>query len=161
MHVPDQTVKPQMSFKMFRQIIPQLDLVGFVVFAPAAIMFLLALQFGSSEYPWNSATVIGLFVGAGVAFVIFLFWERREGDKAMIPFSMVRRQVVWVSTIQYTFLMITVFVLAQFAPIYFQSVKGVGPSLSGVYMLPNILSGLIFVILSGVLGKSSLSSNPL
>lgn len=152
LNVPDQTTRPQVSFALLRKIIPKLDLIGFAIFAPASIMFLMALQFGSSEYPWNSSTVIGLFVGAGVALGIFLFWEHREGDDAMIPFSMVRKRIVWVSSMQYSLLMTTVFVLAQFAPIYFQSVKGVGPSLSGVYMLPNILSGLVFVILSGVLG---------
>ncbi|KAI1762733.1 putative MFS multidrug transporter [Hypoxylon sp. FL1150] len=151
LNVPDETVKPRVSFALLRKIIPDFDLIGFAIFAPASIMFLMALQFGSSEYPWNSATVIGLFVGAGVAFGIFLFWEHREGDDAMIPFSMVKKRVVWVSSLQFTFLMVTVFVFAQFAPIYFQAVKGVGPSLSGVYMLPNILSGLVFVILSGVL----------
>ncbi|KAI2467936.1 putative MFS multidrug transporter [Annulohypoxylon bovei var. microspora] len=151
LHVPDQTVKPRVSFKLLRQIIPSLDLIGFAIFAPAAIMFLLALQFGSSEYAWNSSTVIGLFVGAGVAFPIFLYWEYREGDKAMIPFSMVRKRVVWVGSVQFTGLMTSVFVGAQFFPIYFQSVKGVGPTLSGVYMLPNILSGVMFIILSGAL----------
>ncbi|KAI2641357.1 putative MFS multidrug transporter [Hypomontagnella submonticulosa] len=151
LHVPDQTVKPQVSFKLLGEVLPQLDLVGFAIFAPAAIMFLLALQFGSSEYPWNSSTVIGLFVGAGVAFPIFLYWEYRAGDKAMIPFSMVRRRVVWVSALQFASLMTSVFVGAQFFPIYFQSVKGVGPTLSGVYMLPNILSSVLFVIVSGVL----------
>ncbi|KAI0378162.1 putative MFS multidrug transporter [Hypomontagnella monticulosa] len=151
LHVPDQTVKPQVSFKLLREVLPQLDLIGFAIFAPAAIMFLLALQFGSSEYPWNSSTVIGLFVGAGVAFPIFLYWEYRVGDKAMIPFSMVRRRVVWVSALQFASLMTSVFVGAQFFPIYFQSVKGVGPVLSGVYMLPNILSSVLLVIVAGVL----------
>ncbi|OTA98460.1 hypothetical protein M426DRAFT_325963 [Hypoxylon sp. CI-4A] len=152
LHVPDQTVKPQVSFAILRDIIPNLDLTGFAIFAPTAIMFLLALQFGaSSEYAWNSSTVIGLFVGAGVALPIFLYWEWRIGDKAMIPFSMVRRRVVWVSSMQFALLMTSVFVGAQFFPIYFQSVKGVGPTLSGVYMLPNILSGLVFVLISGAL----------
>ncbi|KAI1215167.1 putative MFS multidrug transporter [Annulohypoxylon truncatum] len=151
LHVPDQTSKPRVSFKLLREIIPDLDLVGFAIFAPAAIMFLLALQFGSSEYPWSSSTVIGLFVGAGVAFPIFLYWEYREGDKAMIPFSMIRKRIVWVSTLQFTGLATSVFIGAQFLPIYFQSVKGVGPTLSGVYMLPNILSSVLFIVMSGAL----------
>ncbi|KAI8961510.1 putative MFS multidrug transporter [Daldinia sp. FL1419] len=151
MHVPDQTVKPQVSFKLLREVIPQLDLVGFAIFAPAAVMFLLALQFGSSEYPWNSSTVIGLFVGAGVTFPIFLWWEHRQGDKAMLPFSMVGRRIVWVSAIYGSALMTTIFVAAQFFPIYFQSVKGVGPTMSGVNMLPSILSSVVFILVSGAL----------
>ncbi|KAI1805109.1 putative MFS multidrug transporter [Daldinia bambusicola] len=151
MNVPDRTVKPQVSFKLLREVIPQLDLIGFAIFAPAAVMFLLALQFGSSEYPWNSSTVIGLFVGAGVTFPIFLWWEHREGDKAMIPFSMVGKRVVWVSAIYVASLMTSIFVGAQFFPIYFQSVKGVGPTMSGVNMLPSILSSVVFILISGAL----------
>lgn len=154
LRVPDQIEKPQFSFAMLRKIIPDLDLVGFAIFAPTAIMFLLALQFGSADYPWNSSTVIGLFVGASVGLPIFLYWEYRQGDKAMIPFSMVRRRVVWASTLQYSCLMICVFVGSQYYPIYFQAVKGVGPTLSGVYMLPNILSSVVFVLISGALCKS-------
>ncbi|KAG6986530.1 hypothetical protein G7Y79_00078g099840, partial [Physcia stellaris] len=42
----------------------RLDLLGFAIFAPAAIQFLLALQWGGTKYRWNSPTVIGLFCGA-------------------------------------------------------------------------------------------------
>ncbi|KAI0118955.1 putative MFS multidrug transporter [Daldinia grandis] len=150
-HVPDQTIKPQVSLKLLCEVIPQLDLIGFAIFAPAAVMFLLALQFGSSQYPWNSSTVIGLFVGAGVTFPIFLWWERRQGDKAMLPFSMVGRRIVWVSALYGAALMTSILVGAQFFPIYFQSVKGVGPTMSGVNMLPSILSSVVFVLVSGAL----------
>ncbi|KAI2602464.1 putative MFS multidrug transporter [Hypoxylon sp. NC1633] len=151
LHMPDVTEKPQVSFSVLREIIPRLDLSGFAIFAPASVMFLLALQFGSSEYPWNSSTVIGLFVGAGVTLPIFLYWEHRKGDEAMIPFSVMGKRVVWTSCLQGGLLMTSVFVGAQFLPIYFQSVKGVGPTLSGVYLLPNILSGIMCIVLSGVL----------
>jgi len=38
----------------------QLDLVGFFIFAPSAIMFLLALEWGGINYAWNGGTIIGL-----------------------------------------------------------------------------------------------------
>lgn len=53
----------------------KLDLVGFFLFAPVAVMLLMALEWGVSEYPWNSATIVGLFCGAGAMALVFLGWE--------------------------------------------------------------------------------------
>uniref|UniRef100_A0A8H7TSB3 Major facilitator superfamily (MFS) profile domain-containing protein n=1 Tax=Bionectria ochroleuca TaxID=29856 RepID=A0A8H7TSB3_BIOOC len=39
----------------------QLDISGTAIFIPAVICLLLALQWGGAEYPWKSATIIGLF----------------------------------------------------------------------------------------------------
>jgi hypothetical protein len=38
-------------------------------------------------------------------------------------------------------------------PIYFQAVKGVAPSPSGVFILPGILSQMLMAVVSGVLGE--------
>ncbi|KAI1821872.1 major facilitator superfamily domain-containing protein [Xylaria intraflava] len=149
---PEHIVKAPFSFALVRRVIPQLDLLGFVLFAPAAILLLLALQFGSGDtFAWNSPTIIGLFVGSGVGAVLFVFWEWKAGEKAIIPFSMIGNRIVWTSTVQYVGLISAVFVGTQYLPIYFQSVKGVGPVLSGVYLLPGIVTQLILVILSGSL----------
>ncbi|KAJ2991833.1 hypothetical protein NUW58_g2374 [Xylaria curta] len=149
---PEQMVKAPFSLSLVRRVIPQLDIIGFVFFAPAAILLLLALQFGSgATYEWNSPVIIGLFVGAGVAAILFLLWEWKAGDVAIIPFSMVKNRIVWASTLQYITLISAIFVGTQYLPIYFQAVKGVGPVLSGVYLLPSILSQIVFVLFSGVL----------
>ncbi|KAI0020357.1 putative MFS multidrug transporter [Xylariomycetidae sp. FL0641] len=150
-HAPEPIVKPPFSWALVRRVIPQLDLVGFALLAPAVIMLLLALQYGSSEYPWDSSIVIGLFVGALVTAVVFSLWEWRRGDNALIPFSMVRNRVVWTSTVQFSALMTAVFGGSQYFPIYFQSVRGASPTLSGVYLLPGIVSQMLFVIISGVM----------
>ncbi|KAI1115791.1 major facilitator superfamily domain-containing protein [Nemania sp. NC0429] len=151
---PEQIVKPPFSYGLIQRVIPQLDLVGFAIFAPAAVLLLLALQFGSGgTYAWNSSVIIGLFVGAGVAAVIFLLWEWKAGDVAIIPFSMVRNRIVWASSLQYFTLISAIFVGTQYFPIYFQAVKGVGPVLSGVYLLPSILSQMAFLLSSGALRK--------
>src|SRR5690348_16254756 len=114
-------------------------------------MFLLGLEYGGREYPWKSATVIGILVGSGGAFAVFLAWEHRQGDKAMIPFSMITRREVWTSMLVGTFIMGTIFVFSFYLPIYFQAVKGVSPFTSGVYVLPNILTSTFFAVLSGSL----------
>ena len=152
-HIPDETLKPPFSLALLRSILPHLDLLGCALFAPATAMFLLALQWGSDEYGWSSPVVIGLFAGAGVAVILFALWEWRVGDKALIPFDLVKRRIVWTSTVQNSFLFVTNLVGANYVPIYFQAVKGVGPSLSGVYTLPAILTQLVSVVASGALGR--------
>lgn len=41
--------------------------------------------------------------------------------------------------------------------IYFQAVRGKSPTISGVYMLPSVLSQMCFAVGSGILGLSSLA----
>ncbi|KAB8228313.1 major facilitator superfamily domain-containing protein [Aspergillus alliaceus] len=154
-HIPDEISKPPFSFALLRSIIPNLDLTGCALFAPATVMFLLALQWGSDDYGWSSPAVIALFAGSGATAILFCLWEWRVGEKALIPFHLVKRRIVWASTIQNSFLFVTNLIGANYVPIYFQAVKGVGPSLSSVYMLPSILTQLLSIVISGAIGKSS------
>lgn len=130
------------------------DLVGFGLFAPAAILLLLGLQYGvEKEYAWNSATIIGLLCGSCAIFAAFVTWEYFKGDDAMFPPSMIGQRPVWCSCLVSLFLMSAIICASFFLPVYFQSIKGVSPLLSGVYMLPSILSQLVLGVISGVLGE--------
>lgn len=152
-NIPD-TVRPgELSvFQTFQTITTQLDLVGFALFGPAAIQFCLALDYGGNQYSWNSATVIGLFCGAGGTFIVFLVWEYFKGDEAMIPFSMVRRRAVWSACLVQLFFGMNN-LAAYYLPVYFQAVKGATPMLSSVYMLPSIISQLFGAVVSGAAGE--------
>lgn len=151
MQTPDLTAKAPFTLSLVKETIPELDLVGFVLFAPATIMLLLALQWGGNDYAWSSSVVIGLLVGAVVTAIVFIFWENYVGDRAMLPGSAIKHRVVWSSAINGMSLMAIIFTAAQFMPIYFQGVRGEGPAMSGVDMLPSILSQLFTVVLSGAL----------
>ena len=150
--VPKQTSKPK-TLSVVRTLPTKLDLIGFAIFAPAAIQLLLAVQYGGNQFAWNSSTVIRLFCGAGSTFIVFLAWDYYKGDAAMIPLSMLRKITVWSSCLVYGYLMSQMLTTSYYLPIYFQGVKGVSPTLSGVYLLPLILSQLLCAIGSGTLGK--------
>lgn len=153
--IPEISKKEPFSFDLVKKVLPELDLIGFAFFAPAAVMFLMALQFGSGNtYAWNSATIIGLICGAGVTALIFIAWEAKMGDRAMIPGSMLRKRIVWTSCIFGSAIMCCSIVASNWLPTYFQAVKGEGPSLSGVHILPGILSALLFVVITGAASKS-------
>lgn len=138
-------------------IAPKLDLPGFALFVPPSVMFLLALQFGSeNKYAWDNATVIGLLVGAGVLAGIFVLWERRVGENAMLPGHIIGQRIVWISSTYGMCIGICMLVASNWIPTYFQAVKGEAPTISGVHLLPSILSQLFFVVVAGALSKFTL-----
>ncbi|THV76873.1 MFS general substrate transporter [Aureobasidium pullulans] len=144
---PEKTVDKKFHAGTFLR---SLDLVGFALFAPAIIQILLALQWGGTQYAWNSATVIGLFCGGAATLLVFLTWEYFKGDDAMIPLSMVRQRIFWSSCMTVFFTFSSMLCVNYYLPIYFQAVRGASPTMSGVDLLPSIISQMIFAILSGI-----------
>lgn len=154
--LPVSSKKQGFSLALVRKVIPELDLIGFALFVPPSAMFLLALQFGSGNtFAWNSATIIGLFVGAGILAIIFILWERRMGDRAMIPGSLLSQRSVWTACIFGAISVCGMISASSYLPTYFQAVRGDSPTMSGVHVLPGILAQLPAVIISGFLSMSS------
>lgn len=129
-----------------------LDIAGFLLFAPAMVAFLLALEWGGATYRWDSGIIIGLFCGAAVLLALFLTWEYRKGETAMIPFSMVKHKVVYCACVTMFFLFANSLMTSYYLAIYFQGVRDKTPTLSGVNMLPGIVSQMAAGIASGALG---------
>lgn len=153
--IPDSKAQEAFSLGLVRKMMSSFDLGGFALLAPAMAMFLAALQFGSgTAYAWTSPLIVGLFCGAGAASVLFGLWEWRVGESAIIPGSVIRRRGVWSSCGHIFSMSFIVFIANYYLPVYFQAVKGVGPTLSGLYLLPGILGQLVFVLLSGAAGTS-------
>lgn len=75
------------------------------------------------------------------------------GDKAMIPGSMLRNQIVWTSSVYAMCVTCNMTVASNWLPTYFQAVRGESPTTSGVHLLPSILSQITFLIGSGAVGK--------
>ncbi|KAK5723694.1 hypothetical protein LTR15_005393 [Elasticomyces elasticus] len=146
--VPDAHSKPP-AMEVFRDLHHKLDLIGFVLLSPAIIMALLALQWGGNVYAWDSATIIGLFCGAAGNLLVWAAWNWWKKDDALIPVSMVRRTQVWSGSLVVGFLMSSLYIFVYYLPIYFQSADSASPTMSGVYMLPNILASLILAVAVG------------
>ncbi|KAJ5760256.1 hypothetical protein N7520_007412 [Penicillium odoratum] len=147
--IPDENAK--MKDDVFSIIFHKLDLIGFVFFTPAAVQLLLAIEYGTNQYDWSNMTVIGLFCGSGATFIVFIFWEHRQGDLAMIPLPIISRRIVWASCLVIMCNVGITLVASFYLPIYFQAVNNDSPTMSGVCILPAVLAHLIFAVLSGVL----------
>ncbi|KAE8443873.1 hypothetical protein EG329_001282 [Mollisiaceae sp. DMI_Dod_QoI] len=157
--IPDNRPKTEKNPTLF-EIINRLDPVGFILFAPTCIMVLLALQWGGSTYAWNSSTIIGLFVGSAVSLPLFLFWESRRGDTAMVPLSILRQRIVYSSCLAIMFQYGSFPIFNYYLPVWFQTILGVSPILSGAYFMatagPLIAATVVTGVLASKLGSPAL-----
>ncbi|KAI1562597.1 AraJ Arabinose efflux permease, partial [Pyrenophora tritici-repentis] len=127
----------------------EFNLIGFSVFAPAAIMLWLVLDFGGNRWEWDSSTTIGLLCGSVATFALFTAWNNHQGDKAMLPFSTLKLRVVWSSCLTILMLAGTLLVLTYYLPLCFQGVRGDTPFLSGVHFLPTAVTQVVLTLISG------------
>lgn len=126
-----------------------------MLISPAAVMFLLGLQYGGNQYAWNSSVVIGLLVGAGVIFALFLVWEYRQGDGAMMPFAMLKHRIIWSAAGNLFFLLGSILIADFYLAIYFQAIHNDSPLMSGVHMLPTTIGMVLFTMTSGTMSMCS------
>jgi MFS family permease len=66
---PPRNDKQDTASLSWKQIIIRLDPLGTLTFIPGVVSCLLALQWGGSKYPWNSARIIILFILSGILLI--------------------------------------------------------------------------------------------
>ncbi|KAK9489675.1 efflux pump [Lipomyces doorenjongii] len=140
--MPEAAVKPHWR-DVLSTAIKSLDFNGFALISPAAFMFLL--------YAWESSVVIGLLVGAAFTFALFLAWEYRQGDGAMIPFAMLRSRVIPAAAMTQFFSLGSTLVADFYLAIFLQVINNDSPLLSGVNMLPTTLGLVLFTVFTGAM----------
>lgn len=147
----------------------QFDPIGTALFLPAIICLLLALQWGGSTYAWSNGTphrdpiislpspadltlgrIIALFVLAGVLAVGFIAMQFRQGDNATIPLRIIKQRTVAASAWYTLCLGGSFFILIYFVPLWFQAIKGVSATKSGIMVLPMILSLVLISVVAGI-----------
>ncbi|KAK9319075.1 major facilitator superfamily domain-containing protein [Lipomyces orientalis] len=127
----------------------QLDIVGTIVFVPAVVCLLLALQWGGTRYAWANGRIIALFVLFGVLIIIFLGVQVRKGDYATVPPRIVSQRSMAFATGFAFVLGASFFIFIYYIPIWFQAIKGVSATKSGIMSIPMVLSLVVFSLLGG------------
>ncbi|KAL9129369.1 MAG: hypothetical protein Q9217_002169 [Psora testacea] len=128
-----------------------LDLIGNFILICASVMLFLALQFNSSNIPWQSAKIIGLLVGAGLTAIVFVLWQWHMGDDALLPGKIITQRSVAVSCLAAFFIYGTILVHAYYLPIWFQAIKGASAIQSGVDLIAYMVANALFSVFAGIL----------
>jgi len=127
----------------------QMDLLGTVVLISGMVCLLLALEWGGSVHPWNSATLIGLLVALGVAVVCFVGIQVWKQDMGTVPPRIMKQRSVVCSAIYVFSAGGALNVFQYFLPIWFQAVRGMTPFDSGTRILPTTLGTVVFSFIAG------------
>lgn len=149
--IPEQVEKKPVRHNI-KIILTRLDLLGFALFAPACIMFLLAMTWGGTTYAWDSSRIIGLFCGSFGTGIVFIVWQIRRGDESMIPPKVIGNQLVLFGCLTGGFQQGALLMLSYYLPLWFQVVKGATPTMSGVMMLPTMISQASGAVVAGRIG---------
>lgn len=143
--------RQEQSILTTREKIERLDVFGTGVFVPAVVSLLLALQWGGSTYPWSNYRIIITFVFFGVLIIAFVGIQIWKGDNATVPPRLIKQRSVWSSAVFCAFLGGSFFVLVYFLPIWFQAIKNVSATKSGIMNLPMLLGLVLVMLIAGVL----------
>jgi MFS family permease len=131
------------------QFLRRFDPWGTIVFMPAIISLLLALQWGGTTYPWNSWRVILLFCIFGVLTIIFIYDQTRQQDLATVPPRIFLKRSVWSAGFFATLIGGSALGSIYYLPLWFQAVKDASATRSGIMNLPMLISLILFSVIVG------------
>ncbi len=126
-----------------RRIHHVIDYLGSIVLALAATSFILLTSLGGTTYAWNSAPIWILGV-CGLALVGAFVLVERKAKEPVLPLHLFRLRAFSVTSIVGFIVGLAMFGAITYLPAFFQVVRGVSPTLSGVQLLP-LMAGLLTV----------------
>ncbi|TVY83009.1 Efflux pump aflT [Lachnellula suecica] len=140
---------PSKNTDTLKQQLMKLDPLGTMVFLPAIVCLLLALQWGGTTYAWFNARIIVLFILAAILLGIFVLIQFKSGDNATVPIRIINQRSILAAAYFSLLSPGAMMVIVYFLPLWFQAIKGVSAVSSGIDTLPLVLSLVVGSILAG------------
>jgi len=128
----------------------KIDYLGSLLLAAAATCIVLLTSWGGTQYAWSSPVIIGLGV---LAVVLAAGWwlSARRAAEPVLPLRLFRNSVFSVTAGIGFAAGFAMFGALAFLPLFLQVVRGVSPTVSGVYLLPMVIGMLLTSVGSGQL----------
>ena len=126
----------------------RLDLLGAALLVAATVALLLGLSWGGIRYPWGSLPVLGLFAASLMLWGLFAT-RMRLAPEPLIPPGVLHNPVVRMAVLSACFGMGTYIGLTIYLPVYFETVRGLSASHSGLSLIPLMAGTVVGATLSG------------
>ena len=128
----------------------KIDYLGSLLLAATATAIVLLTSWGGTQYKWDSGVIIGLGVLA-IALGLAWYFSARRAAEPVLPLRLFKNPVFSVASGIGFAAGFAMFGSLAFLPLFLQVVRGVSPTISGVYLLPMVLGLLLTSIGSGQL----------
>ncbi|KAJ3335610.1 hypothetical protein HDU93_004907 [Gonapodya sp. JEL0774] len=132
-----------------RDQIKRVDYIGLTLLTIAITLLLLALSWGGRTYSWASGPVLGCIAAAFVLLGVFLWWETKATEP-IIPLVLFKSRDYVAANIALFFSGWATYALAYFIPVYFQTVRGMSATDSGLNKMSMTAAMIVFSICSGL-----------
>jgi EmrB/QacA subfamily drug resistance transporter len=120
-----------------------IDYIGIIVLSTAVTAFILLTSLGGTTYGWDTAP-IWILGAAGVVLVgVFVLVERRAVEP-VLPLHLFKLRAFAVTSLVGFIVGFAMFGVITYLPVFFQVVRGLSPTVSGVQLLP-LMAGLLVV----------------
>ncbi|OAA68336.1 Major facilitator superfamily domain, general substrate transporter [Niveomyces insectorum RCEF 264] len=127
----------------------RMDPLGTLLFTPAIVCLLLALEWGGTAYAWRSGRVVALLVLFAVLFVAWVVAEARMGELATVPRRLFCQRSI-VAGMAFSLCVGGVMLgFSYYMAVWFQAVDGVDALQSGIRTLPFVLAIVVASIVAG------------
>jgi EmrB/QacA subfamily drug resistance transporter len=129
-----------------RRIHHQIDYLGTIVLSAAATALILLTSLGGTTYPWASAPIYILGAAGAALIAVFVFVERRAPEP-VLPLHLFKTRVFAMTSVVGFIVGFAMFGAITYLPAFFQVVRGISPTVSGLYLLP-LMGGLLTMSIS-------------
>jgi len=131
-----------------RRVHHRIDYLGTLLLSLAVTALILLTSLGGTTYAWSSAPIYILGASGAALIALFVLAERRAAEP-ILPLHLFRTRVFAVSGLVSFIVGFALFGAITYLPAFFQVVRGISPTISGVYLLPTMLGLLATSITSG------------
>jgi len=120
-----------------------IDYLGTLVLSAAVTSLILLTSLGGTTYPWRSTPIYILGVAGVLLIGVFVLVERRAVEP-VLPLHLFKLRTFSVTSLVGFIVGFAMFGAITYLPAFFQVVRGISPTISGVYLLP-LMAGLLTV----------------
>ncbi|PVU87131.1 hypothetical protein BB559_006207 [Furculomyces boomerangus] len=142
-------VKVKPTKGSMKEKVKKIDFLGMLLFLIGLTLILLALNLGGVSFPWKSPLVVSFFIVGFIILCIFVLVEMKFAVQPIIPMYLFRNRNVVCLILALFLASFGMYGVTYYMPLYYTVVHNGTAEMSGVFLVPYIITYVIFSIGSG------------